>query len=102
MDVADTLTEGTSLAFHARYATQTDIFNTDRKTPEYHVCCSDMGKPMPFKPPPTFTRKFTEEDFKYRGISSVDYGTLRILSLKHPPLTVPRTHEFVLGRILVD
>eukprot|EP00118_Oscarella_pearsei_P028534 m.2400 g.2400 ORF g.2400 m.2400 type:complete len:822 (+) comp8637_c0_seq1:37-2502(+) len=52
MDVADTLTEGTSLAFHAR----------------------DMGKPMPFKPPPTFTRKFTADDFKFRKISAIDYG----------------------------
>ncbi|XP_065840225.1 uncharacterized protein [Oscarella lobularis] len=52
MDVADTLTEGTSLAFHAK----------------------DMGKPMPFKPPPTFKRKFTSDDFKYRGIRTIDYG----------------------------
>jgi len=34
--VADTLTEGTSLAFHA----------------------VNMGRPMPFKLPPTFTRRF--------------------------------------------
>ena len=34
-----------------------------------------MGKPMPFKAP-SWARKFTENDFKYRGISnnSLDYG----------------------------
>jgi hypothetical protein len=76
MDVADTLTEGTSLAFHAR----------------------DMGKPMPFKPPPTFTRKFTEEDFKYRSISSVDYGFWWI-EMSYPYDTVS-DNEIIMQQLL--
>ena len=35
---------------------------------------SDMGTPMPFKPPPTFTRKFTEKDFAHRGVGRFEYG----------------------------
>jgi len=49
---ADTLTEGTSLAFHA----------------------VNMGRPMPFKLPPTFTRRFQKSDFDHRYLSRLDYG----------------------------
>ncbi|XP_065829940.1 uncharacterized protein [Oscarella lobularis] len=52
MDVADTLTEGTTLIFQAK----------------------EMGKPMPFQPPPTFTRKFTADDFKFRHFAAIDVG----------------------------
>eukprot|EP00117_Sycon_ciliatum_P046943 scpid37985/ scgid33575/ len=49
---ADTATEGSSLAFHAK----------------------DMGKPMPFKLPPTFNRRFTSNDCVHRRPSRLDYG----------------------------
>lgn len=49
---ADTLTEGTSLAFNG----------------------VDMGKPTPFRLPPSFTRRFVASDFEHRAVDRMDYG----------------------------